>query len=135
MPAYNYMYYISIVILRWFKVTSKCEASKFPWPKEVTELMDNVFALMGIVPSLASLDFSAQCHGEQLAGEAAKLVAPGVYFVVSPLIAMCGVLLLCGLVAYVMVPVARRMGIDFNEMAKKRKKREAIALKCRSKAF
>lgn len=89
--------------------------------------MDNVFALMGIVPSLASLDFSAQCHGEQLTqgDKTAKLVAPGFYFVVSPVIAMAGVTLMCALVAYGLVPLARRMGIDFNEMARKRKKREA----------
>eukprot|EP00435_Cladocopium_sp_Y103_P034368 s881_g8.t2 len=105
--------------------TSK-EASKFPWPEEVTQAMDNVFAMMGVVPSLASVEFSARCHGEQLLpGDGnAKLVAPAVYFVFSPLIAMMGVVLICALVTYVAIPLLNKLGLEFNDIARRKRKRE-----------
>ena len=105
------------------------EAETFAWPPEVSEAMSSVFNLMRVAPRLASVEFSAQCHTEEmlLPGDTlAKMAAPGIYYIASPLLSMLGVLLVCALMVYVMVPLAAMAGIFFNPAAKAKVKREKL---------
>lgn len=59
-----------------------------------------------------------------------KVVAPGIYHVSSPLIAMIGVFALCALVVYCVVPCGHRAGLHFNNVShesEKEKKQIASA--------
>ena len=51
-------------------------------------------------------------------------MAPAVYFVFSPLIAMMGVVLICAAVTYVAIPLLNKTGLEFNDVARKKKRRE-----------
>ena len=55
-----------------------------------------------------------------------KMVAPGIYYISSPLLAMIGVLLVCAVMVYVVVPLFAMAGIYFNNAAKAKQKKEKI---------
>ena len=55
-----------------------------------------------------------------------KMVAPGIYYISSPLLAMIGVLLVCSVMVYVVVPVFAMAGIYFNNAAKAKQKKKKI---------
>ena len=55
-----------------------------------------------------------------------KMVAPGIYYISSPLLAMIGVLLVCSVMVYVVVPVFATAGIYFNNAAKAKQKKKKI---------
>ena len=61
-------------------------------------------------------------------------MAPGIYYISSPLLAMIGVLLVCSVMVYVVVPLAAMAGIYFNNAAKAKQKREK-AIKVLRKAM
>jgi ribonuclease HIII len=47
-----------------------------------------------------------------------------VYFVFSPLIAMMGVVLICALVTYVAIPLLNKLGLEFNDFARRKRLRD-----------
>ena len=69
-----------------------------------------------------------------LARSPRRMVAPAVYHVVSPLLAMLGVFLMCAFVVYLVVPTLRKCGLELNDVGQKRKKREK-AIKALMKAL
>ncbi|CAL1160422.1 unnamed protein product [Cladocopium goreaui] len=104
------------------------QAGNFAWPKEISDAINWVFNLMTVAPRLGSVEFSAQCHAEELlpGDKLAKMVAPGIYYISSPLLAMIGVLLVCSVMVYVVVPVFATAGIYFNNAAKAKQKKKKI---------
>ena len=105
------------------------QAETFAWPPEVSEAMTSVFNLMRVAPKLASVEFSAQCHTEEAlmkGDKLAKMVAPGIYYLCSPLLSMLGVLLVCAVMVYLVVPLGGMAGVLFNPQAKAKVKREKL---------
>lgn len=100
----------------------------YPWPQQVTNWIQQVFELLDFKSKLTSVSFMVQCKAEQLFpnDDVVKLAAPGLYFVLSPILAMLGIFLISSVVVYVFVPLARRRGVEFTEAAKKQKQREEV---------
>eukprot|EP00913_Durusdinium_trenchii_P023249 g21827.t1 len=92
---------------------------KFPWPENVTAALREIFSVMNIAPQLASVDFQIQCHAEELlpGDQMGKNLAPAIYYISSPLLAMLMVILLCGFIAHVVIPLGHRYGLAFNNVA------------------
>lgn len=109
---------------------------EFPWPEEVTQAMDGVFELMKIMPKVATVAMSAECHAEQMlpGNKIAKNLAPAIYHISSPLLAMLGVFLICAGMVYIVLPILRKFGLEMNDSGRKTRKREA-ALKALRKAL
>eukprot|EP00439_Symbiodinium_sp_Y106_P049713 s201_g6.t1 len=97
-------------------------------PPAVTNWIQQVFELLDFKSKLTSVSFMVQCKAEQLFpnDDVVKLAAPGLYFVLSPILAMLGIFLISSVVVYVFVPLARRRGVEFTEAAKKQKQREEV---------
>ncbi|CAE7807876.1 klhl36, partial [Symbiodinium microadriaticum] len=96
--------------------------------EDVTNWIQQVFELLDFKSKLTSVSFMVQCQAEQLFPDNAvvKLAAPGLYFVLSPILAILGIFLISSVVVYVFVPLARRRGVEFTEAAKKQKQREDV---------
>lgn len=82
-----------------------------------------------VIPRVASVQFAAACRAEELfpGDPIAKMVGPGIYYVLLPLIAVLTSLVLCVVLVYIFVPIASRCGFHFNLVAKqKHARRKAI---------
>ncbi|CAE6971537.1 unnamed protein product, partial [Symbiodinium sp. CCMP2592] len=102
----------------------------------VTEWLRQVFNILDVVSKLTSVPFMTHCHAAaQFSGDrVALLVAPGIYFLSLPALAVLNTFLLCALTVYAVLPCLRRHGWEFNEAGKKKQKREK-ALKLLKKAL
>lgn len=115
--------------------TSTCDVGsaviKFPWPPEFSDALRDIFAIMGVVPKLVSVEFTMQCHAEDLISHdrGAKVMAPALYYVLSPVIALLGVFFVCALLVYCVVPCGRAAGIHFNNVSKEKNKKEKAMAK------
>ena len=101
---------------------------KYPWPAHVTAYIANLFDIE-VIPRVASVQFAAACRAEELfpGNPIAKMVAPGIYYVLLPLIAVLTSLVLCVVLVYIFIPIANRWGLHFNLAAKqKHARRKAI---------
>ena len=63
-----------------------------------------------------------------------KNLAPAIYHVSSPLLAMLGVFLICAGMVYIVLPILRKFGLEMNDYGRKQRKREAV-LKALRKAL
>ena len=101
---------------------------KYSWPAYVTIYIANLFDIE-VIPRVASVQFAAACRAEELfpGDPIAKMVGPGIYYVLLPLIAVLTSLVLCVVLVYIFVPIASRCGFHFNLVAKqKHARRKAI---------
>ena len=101
---------------------------KYSWPAYVTIYIANLFDIE-VIPRVASVQFAAACRAEELfpGDPIAKMVGPGIYYVLLPLIAVLTSLVLCVFLVYIFVPIASRFGFHFNLAAKqKHARRKAI---------
>ena len=101
---------------------------KYSWPAYVTAYIANLFDIE-VIPRVASVQFAAACRAEELfpGDPIAKMVAPGIYYVLLPLIAVLTSLVLCVVLVYIFIPIANRCGLHFNLAAKqKHARRKAI---------
>ena len=58
-----------------------------------------------------------------------KVMAPALYYVCSPLIALLAVFFVCALVVYCVVPCGRAAGLHFNNVSKEKNKKEKAMAK------
>ena len=105
-----------------------CQLLRFPFLTVVKQLIDNLFALMDIVPSV-NVDFAAVCEAHALfpSNVAAKRLAPAVYHLCLPVLSGIGTLLLCAVLVYVVVPLGSKFGVHFSDAARRRAKWRALA--------
>ncbi|CAE7817681.1 Scube1 [Symbiodinium microadriaticum] len=109
------------------------QAATFPWPEEVSSAMSDLFAIMSLVPRLATVQFASKCRaGELLPGSrAATMAAPGIYFVTSPILAIIGLFLFAAFMVYLVVPIAALAGLYFNDFQRDKKKRDKLKIQAR----
>ena len=59
------------------------------------------------------------------------MIAPGLYFISSPIIAIIALFMFSAFMVYVVVPVAALAGIYFNDSAREQKKRTGLKKKAK----
>ncbi|OLQ04045.1 Attractin [Symbiodinium microadriaticum] len=98
----------------------------FEWPNQVSAWLRFVSGVLDIASKLSAVSFTLSCWAEHISDSpVVKQLMPGLYFVVLPLMAILSSYVLCAVVAYIVVPLLRKVGIEVTEAAKKRKKRRA----------
>jgi len=98
----------------------------FEWPSQVSAWLRFVFGVLDIASKLSAVSFTLSCWAEHISDSpVVKQLMPGLYFVVLPLMAILSSYVLCAVMAYIVVPLLRKAGIEVTEAAKKRKKRQA----------
>ena len=104
----------------------------FPWPPEVQEAMRDFIDFTSVVGLTVSVQFALQCFAErqfpEMPASKAKNLAVGSYLLALPLLTALASVLLCALAVYLVVPCAKRRGVTFNEVGR-RKRAKAKALK------
>ena len=76
------------------------------------------------------LDQCDRQYGAKLPSTLRTMVAPAIYFVTSPVIAIIGLFMFSAFMVYVVVPVAAIGGLYFNDAAKEQKQRNGLKKKC-----
>ena len=84
-------------------------------------MLRQVLSPLDVAAIVAPLNFALSCAAEQFfSGSRAKLIAPGLYFILLPLLCGLGCFIACGILVYVVVPLGAKCGVAFNQAAKKR---------------
>ncbi|CAE7241672.1 UVR8 [Symbiodinium sp. CCMP2592] len=97
-------------------------SATFAWPVEVTVAMRNLFDSLTLTPALVSVDFAAQCRAQELSDHpAAARIAQALYNICLPLLMMVGAVVVSWLAVNVLVPLAARLGLSFNEAGRRRR--------------
>ncbi|CAE7249789.1 Svep1, partial [Symbiodinium natans] len=97
---------------------------RFPWPSEVTAFLQEFFGIR-LVPQWISVHFATSCRATELypGDRVAKMMAPGLYYVLSPFAALLGVSMFCIFLVYAVVPLANSLGVEFNPDGSERRAR------------
>ena len=81
--------------------------------------------MLDVASRLSAVSFTLSCWAESIwDSKQTKQLVPAIYFVVLPLLSILSTYLLCALVAYLIVPLLRKAGIEVTEAAKKHKRRK-----------
>ena len=100
---------------------NNCSKSKWlEWPAQVTDAIDGMFALFSIFPDM-NVGFMAHCRYQELVTKELARLAPAVYDLCLPVLTVLATLLMCSIVVYVVLPLARISGLYY------RKEAEALA--------
>ena len=95
---------------------AECALLRFQWPREVTEAMEALFSIMAILPKV-NVEFAMACEAEAWFPDnvAAKRLAPGLYYLSLPLLALIGTLFVCAVAAYALIPLCNRLGFSLSD--------------------
>ncbi|CAJ1379694.1 unnamed protein product [Effrenium voratum] len=93
----------------------------YAWPEEATDALALLLSPLDIASRVAPVNFAVSCWAEQaFPGSRVKILAPGIYFMLLPLLCGLGSFVLCGLLVFVVVPLGDKCGVVFNQAAQQR---------------
>jgi len=81
----------------------------FEWPEEVSRVLNAIFWMVGLVPTLGNVEQNLACTAGSSA-QAARVV-PALYVLAYPVLLMLACLLLSALLVYCILPAMKRCGL------------------------